>query len=486
MTLYHRKWKYRSLSRIPGPPAHVLGGNLSDLLAAIREDRMYLQLSEWAATYGPIYVFWFVGKPNVVLSRPSTIEDLLVHHQKDGTLIRHAQSSKVWDTVFGGPTMENQNGEEWQWRRQTWTPSFTQKQLMDEQFETVRRSTLRLRERMRESARAGVVYTDRMFAVSALEIMCEMLFTNCGVRGTPELDYAAVYDAIDVCERQLIIEYSPERYLKYLPLPASARYWAAKRLVQGTIQPFVDRALELREAPDEAPAREALRTSLLLQIAVKQPRYTKQSLAAETFLLLAAGSDTTAHSIAFALGILALRADVFAKARAEVDAHWNEGKGGIGADEVSSLRYLRGVVCEAIRLFPVGGGSFPCTVLKEIEIEGHRIPKGAEVFWSLLAAGRDPEEYPDPHRVVPERWLGARPPRMLSFGSGAHRCLGERLAILEATLMTAMLIREFEWELANGPESLDNLVHKFVICPEDRMPLRFRPRQFSGRVVYAE
>jgi cytochrome P450 len=485
MTLYHRKWKYRSLARIPGPPAHPLAGNLPQLLAAIRDDRLYLQLSEWSSMYGPMYVFWFGGAPNIVLSRPRVIEELLLRQQKDGSLARHPQSTKVWETVFGGPTMENQTGEEWQWRRQSWAPSFTQKQLIEEQYETVRRSSVRLRDRVRELARGtGVVYTDRMLAVCSLEIMCEMLFTNCGISGVPAIDYAELYDAIDTCERQLIIEYSPERWLKYLPLPSSTRYWKARRLVQRTIEPFVEHALELRDAPDAGRAGDAARTSLLLQMAIKQPRYTKRSLAAEAFLLLAAGSDTTAHSLAFALGILALRPDVFAKARAEVDAHWNDAKGGVGVNDLASLRYLRGVICEAIRLYPVGGGSFPCTVLKEIEIEGQTIPKGAEVFWSLIAAGRDPEEYPDPHRVVPERWLGAKPPRMLSFGSGAHRCLGERLALMEATLVVALLIREFEWDLANGAASLDNLVHKFVICPEDRMPLRFRARRFETQVVY--
>jgi cytochrome P450 len=491
MSLYHRKWKYRSLTGIPSPPGNILLGNLPQLMKVIRTNRLYLQLSEWAATYGSVYTFWFVGSPSVVVSRPRVIEELLVRQQKDGSLIRHQQSSRVWETVFGGDTMENQTAEEWQWRRQTWAPSFTQKQLMEEQYETVLRNSASLRDQLRRFADAGsIVYTDRVFALYAMQIICEMMFTNCGTTGLPAIDYAALYDAIDVCERQIVVEYSPQRWLKYLPLPASARYWKARRYVQATIEPYVDYALRARGAPpgsaDETMVREAHRTSLLLQIAIKQPRYTKQSLAAETFLTLAAGSDTTAHSLSFALGILALHPTVFERARDEVDACWDEGvRGGITANRLASLKYVRGVVCEAIRLFPVGGGSFPCTVLKDIEVEGHKIPKGVEVFWSLMAAGRDPEEYPDPDRVVPERWMGSKTPRMLSFGSGAHRCLGERLAIMEATLVTALLLREFDWALVNGSASLEKLVHKFVVCPEDRMPLRFTVRQFGEQAVSA-
>lgn len=66
---------------------------------------------------------------------------------------------------------------------------------------------------------------------------------------------------------------------------------------------------------------------------------------------------------------------------------------------------------------------------------------------------------------------------MIDFGSGAHRCLGEYLAMLQATVMLAQLLRHFDWELVNGRSSLDNLQQNLLIYPTDKMPLRFQPRE---------
>jgi unspecific monooxygenase len=65
---------------------------------------------------------------------------------------------------------------------------------------------------------------------------------------------------------------------------------------------------------------------------------------------------------------------------------------------------------------------------------------------------------------------------MVDFGSGIHRCIGEHLAMLEATVMLAQLLRHYEWELANGPSSLENQRQDLLIYPVDGMPVRFRPR----------
>lgn len=62
---------------------------------------------------------------------------------------------------------------------------------------------------------------------------------------------------------------------------------------------------------------------------------------------------------------------------------------------------------------------------------------------------------------------------MLVFGSGLHRCLGESLAMLEATLMLALMLRYFNWQVVNGQDSLKNLEQNLTVFPEDKMPIRF-------------
>ncbi|MHC5828831.1 MAG: cytochrome P450 [Nostoc sp.] len=82
---------------------------------------------------------------------------------------------------------------------------------------------------------------------------------------------------------------------------------------------------------------------------------------------------------------------------------------------------------------------------------------------------------------MPERWLEKNKESsvfpMIDFGSGSHRCLGEHLSMLEATMMLALLLYYFDWELVNGRSSLEQLQQNLLIYPPDRMPVRFRLRK---------
>ncbi|MDX1649920.1 MAG: cytochrome P450, partial [Myxococcota bacterium] len=60
--------------------------------------------------------------------------------------------------------------------------------------------------------------------------------------------------------------------------------------------------------------------------------------------------------------------------------------------------------------------------------DGRTIPKDTQVFAMLAAANRDPARFPDPDRFDVTR----DPNPHLSFGGGAHLCLGAHLARMEA------------------------------------------------------
>ncbi len=77
--------------------------------------------------------------------------------------------------------------------------------------------------------------------------------------------------------------------------------------------------------------------------------------------------------------------------------------------------------------------------LEDVEIHGTRIPKGDEVNTLLGSANRDAGQFPDPDRLVLDR----RDNRHLSFGHGAHFCLGAGLARLEGEIAIGALARRF-------------------------------------------
>jgi cytochrome P450 len=65
---------------------------------------------------------------------------------------------------------------------------------------------------------------------------------------------------------------------------------------------------------------------------------------------------------------------------------------------------------------------------EDAEFSGVHIPKDSRVVALLDAANRDPEKFPDPERFD----IGRTPNEHLSFGGGAHLCLGAHLARMEA------------------------------------------------------
>jgi cytochrome P450 len=77
--------------------------------------------------------------------------------------------------------------------------------------------------------------------------------------------------------------------------------------------------------------------------------------------------------------------------------------------------------------------------LEDVEIHGVRIPKGDEVNTLIGSANRDAAQFPDPDRLVLDRPDN----RHLSFGHGAHFCLGAPLARLEAQIAVGELVRRF-------------------------------------------
>lgn len=73
--------------------------------------------------------------------------------------------------------------------------------------------------------------------------------------------------------------------------------------------------------------------------------------------------------------------------------------------------------------------------LEDLEIGGTQVAKGDRLLMSIAAANRDPAKFDDPERFVVDR--NARGD--LSFGHGAHLCLGSHLARLEAEVALGVL-----------------------------------------------
>lgn len=104
------------------------------------------------------------------------------------------------------------------------------------------------------------------------------------------------------------------------------------------------------------------------------------------------------------------------------------------------------VVEEILRLHP----PFPLATWRfaacNITLSNIDIPSGAPVLVNLAAANRDSRIHPQPDQFIPHR----DPVNHVSFGLGAHYCVGAALARLEARTATSAFLRRFpDARLAN-------------------------------------
>ncbi len=155
-------------------------------------------------------------------------------------------------------------------------------------------------------------------------------------------------------------------------------------------------------------------------------KISADEMVAMVFLLLGAGTETTAHLISGSLYELARNPDL----RDWLAADWD--RANLAVEEF--LRYLSPVQF-----------SKPRHVRKDVDLGGVTVKKGDRIMVMVAAANMDPAANACPERMDLER----RPNRHLAFGTGIHFCLGHQLARIEGKAgLRALFTRWPKLELA--------------------------------------
>src|SRR3954468_2371751 len=128
--------------------------------------------------------------------------------------------------------------------------------------------------------------------------------------------------------------------------------------------------------------------------------------------LLAAGHETTATALAWALARLSRHPEVLAR--------------------LTDDAYLDATVNEVLRVRPVLSITSRKT-LQPWRVGDYTLPVGVYISPCLYLAHRRPELWPDPTSFRPERFLDGAPEpySWVPFGGGTRRCLGAAFASLE-------------------------------------------------------
>lgn len=155
--------------------------------------------------------------------------------------------------------------------------------------------------------------------------------------------------------------------------------------------------------------------------------------------LLAAGHETTATTLAWAVERLRRHPDVLARLVAEADA------GG------SELR--QATVLEVQRVRPVIDITARRVKVQRFQLGDWVLPRGHTILVGIGLVHSDNAVFPDAARFDPGRFAGVKPDRYswVPFGGGFRRCLGAAFADMEMNVVLATLLREFDLRPTTEP-----------------------------------
>jgi cytochrome P450 len=189
---------------------------------------------------------------------------------------------------------------------------------------------------------------------------------------------------------------------------------------------------------------------------------------------LAAGHETTAKALTWALYLLARAPQWQTRIRDEVLSV--AGRDRIGPEHLDRLTTTKAVLEEAMRLYP------PAPVMNRqtasaMVLGGKHLTAGANIVIPIYAVHRHRRLWEDPDRFDPERFFPERKAKIartqfMPFGFGPRTCIGASFAMMEGVAILATLVRgaELAWDGRHLPEPLSRV----TLRPKGGMPLRVR------------
>jgi len=334
---------------------------------------------------------------------------------------------------------------------------------------------------------AGYVRTMRDLAVEATDrwrdgepIAADTHFAQLTLRvvGTTLFSTRLANDAVDEVVRSVPLVLSgfgrrmrdPTGLRGRLPTRANREFEAAIRRLRGVVDRIVR---EYRAAGvDHGDVASML---LLARDEETGDGLTDVEVSDEVLTLLAAGTETTANVLAWAVHHLGARPDLEQRLHSEVDSVLGDRP--VTVDDIPKLTFLHCVVMETLRLYPQAWILTRRTTAP-VTLGGAALPAGASVFFSAYALQRDPAVYPEPAVFDPDRWAGDRSrlttrPSFVPFGAGRRQCIGDVFAVTELAVVLATIAQR--WRLVPVAGETVRIDHSSTLKP-DHLPMVPRRR----------
>ncbi|KAF7644030.1 hypothetical protein LDENG_00229280 [Lucifuga dentata] len=341
---------------------------------------------------------------------------------------------------------------------------------------------------LRETQGQGVMVnnvTEELYKF-AFEGICSVLFeTRMGCMNdvVPEETQKFILSVGEMFHLSSIVVLFPRSTWPYLPFwKQFVAAWdnlfkVAERLVQKKMEE-IQRQVEVDET-----AEGAYLTHLLLS-----EKMTVTEILGSITELLLAGVDTTSNTISWSLYHLAKEPEIQERLYQEV-IRVCPGDKVPTSDDAAQMPYMKAVLRETLRLYPVVPGNARVTAEKEIMVGDHLFPKNTLFHLCHYTVSHDENIFPEPLAFLPQRWLRQEkikhhPFGSVPFGFGIRACLGRRVAELEMYLLLSRLVKHYEVKPDPAGTTITPIT-RTLLAPAKPINLQFLDRRVKREEMAA-
>lgn len=187
-----------------------------------------------------------------------------------------------------------------------------------------------------------------------------------------------------------------------------------------------------------------------------------------------AGHHTSGNTSSWTAVELARHPQLARAIAAEVDELYGR-NAELSRNALKEIPLLQDFILETLRVHP------PLVTLArrtmvEFRYGDYVVPAGCNIMTSPYVAHRLAEFFPDPERFDPARPEPANPFAFIPFGGGHRKCVGNAFAILQVKAIFCALLRNYEFELVDPPDSYRDIMPSLILRPSEPCLLRYRRR----------
>ena len=245
--------------------------------------------------------------------------------------------------------------------------------------------------------------------------------------------------------------------------------WLRSKQVITDVRKLTRDVIEKRQSNRNDEAEDFL--DLLIE-ALETDREDIETTIDNLLTFVAAGYETSANTIAWALYLLAVFPDVQDKIRHEIQTASPDEP--INFGNLPQLPLLQAHVKETLRLYPAGA-LFARDATAATEINGITFKKGDVIMFPVYSLHRNELLWDRPEEYSIERFINKKYKRgqYIPFGDGPRICIGAQYAETEIMVLLASVMRKVSFTLTEHPVAPPNLT--FTMRPGGPIVLNATP-----------